>query len=74
MKSEKAFLEEVIAEIEDAEERGRTTVGCAIEGSIYYTSLRAIRGSARMRLKVLESRHGKGERTSATPPVESSGS
>jgi hypothetical protein len=74
MRSEKAFLEEIVNEIEDAERRAHLTPGCSVQGSIYYTALRAIRGSARMRLKVLDSRDGEGERESTAQSAESSGS
>ncbi len=72
MRTERAFLTDVLKHISDADEQVRTTIGCAVQGSLYHRALRAIEGSAKMRLIVLDSKDGS-KRTSTALPVDTSG-
>ncbi len=73
MKSEKAFLLGVLQYIDETDTQVKTTTGCAVQGSLYHRALRSIEGSARMRLKVLDSKDGSGP-ASTVPAVDTSGS
>ncbi len=73
MRNERLFLASILQYIKDADEQVKTTVGCAVQGSLYHRALRSVEGSARMRLKVLDSRDGS-ERDSAVPAVDTNGS
>ncbi len=73
MKSEKVFLTDIMQHIADADMQAKMATGCAVQGSLYHKALRAIEGSARMRLNVLDSRDGSGP-ASAVQTVDTSGS